>query len=192
MRIASMTLASLVICSACALVAATPTSVQSPIPSPAASASELQPVLLPRGTVVIVKILHGVNSYGQEAGAKLTYEVVQDVVVSGYVFAKAGDVAEGVIQNAQEGRDDLFSTRAANLRVTVDSIFNFCGDKIETDFVRSEFRQRQGLFGSHKDVEIIKGQMYQVPTERAQKVCAEPTTEISVSAPPNALPGDKN
>lgn len=163
----------------------------SPQPLPPASPAQEQ-VLLPEGTIVVVKTRHGINSYGQEAGAKLTYEVAQDVVLNGYVFAKAGDVAEGVIQDAQEGENNLFSQKAANLRVTVDVLYNFCGDKIDMDFVRSEFRQRQGAFGSHKDVEIIKGQMYQVPTERSERVCAERTTETPLPVPSAALPGDKN
>lgn len=149
-------------------------------------------VLVPRGTVVVVKTTHGINSYGEETGAKVVYEVVQDVIVNGYLVAQAGDVAEGVIQNAQAGQDDPFSPRAANLRVSVDTIYNFCGDKIDADFVRSEYRRRQGAFGSHKDVEIIKGQMYQVPTERPQRVCAVRTTAMPLPIPSSALPGDKD
>ena len=163
----------------------------SPTPQTTASAAAEQ-TLVPRGTVIVVKTLHGLNSYGTEAGAKLTYEVVQDVVVNGYLIAQAGDVAEGAIQDAQEGRNDLFSVKAANLRVSVDSVFNFCGDTLRMDFVRSEFRQRQGMFGSHKDVEIVKGQLYQVPTERPQKVCATKTAEQPLPIPTGALPGDKD
>lgn len=159
--------------------------------APSASPATEQ-VLVPRGTVVVVRARHGINSYGAEAGAKLVFEVAQDVVVDGYLIAQAGDVAEGVIENAQEGQDDPFSQRAANLRVSVDTIYNFCGDKIDADFERSEYRRRQGAFGSHKDVEIIKGQMYQVPTERPQKVCAVRTNEMPLPIPSSALPGDKN
>lgn len=167
--------------------------IAAPTPSPSPTLSPSSAVqLVPRGTVIVVKTLHGINSYGEEAGAKLTYEVTQDVVVNGYVVAKTGDVAEGVIQDAAEGRNDFFSVKAANLRVTVDAVYNFCGDKLAMDFVRSEFRQRQGLFGSHKDVEIIKGQMYQVPTERPQRVCAQRTTETPLPIPSNALQGDKS
>lgn len=174
---------------------AVPASGAPPTPSPAptpAAADATATVLLPRGTVVVVKTRHGINSYGQGAGVKVTYEVVQDVIVSGYVVAKAGDAAEGVVESAQEGENNFFSTKAANLRVTVDTIYNFCGDKIDTDFERSEYRQRQGFMGSHKDVEIIKGQMYQVPTERAEKVCAERTTEQPLPIPSGALQGDKS
>jgi hypothetical protein len=159
--------------------------------TPSASPATEQ-VLVPGGTVVVVKTRHGINSYGEEAGAKLLYEVAQDVIVNGYLIAQAGDVAEGVIVSAQAGQDDAFSQRAANLRVSVDTIYNFCGDKLDADFVRSEYRRRQGAFGSHKDVEIIKGQMYQVPTERPQRVCAVRTTEMPLPIPSNALPGDKD
>jgi hypothetical protein len=170
---------------------AAPTAQPSTQPPPSASPIQEQ-VLLPAGTVVVVKTRHGLNSYGEEAGVKVTYEVVQDVVVNGYVFAKAGDIAEGVIESAQAGQNDLFTQRAANLRVSVDTIYNFCGDKIDADFERSEYRRRQGAFGSHKDVEIVKGQMYQVPTERPEKVCAERTTEKTLPVPAGALQGDKN
>jgi hypothetical protein len=68
-----------------ALIASAPMS--SPSPSPAPSASPSAQVLLPRATVVIVKTLHGINSYGQEAGAKLTYEVVQDVLARSRALA---------------------------------------------------------------------------------------------------------
>lgn len=179
------------------VVASTTFPATSAPPSPVPSASPVAPdtsetVLLPRGTVIVVKTRHGINSYGQQSGVKVTYEVVQDVVVNGYVFAKAGDAAEGVIESAQQGENDFFSYKAANLRLSVDTIYNFCGDKIDTDFERSEYRRRQGAFGSHKDVEIIKGQMYQVPTERAERVCAEKTTEQPLPIPSNALQGDKN
>jgi hypothetical protein len=194
LRIATVTLA-LIATAAPALSKGAP----SPAPSPAASSAPqatapaaVEQTLVPRGTVIVVKTLHGINSYGTEAGAKLTYEVVQDVVVDGYLIAQAGDVAEGTIQDAQEGRNDLFSVKAANLRVSVDSVFNFCGDTLRMDFVRSEFRQRQGMFGSHKDVEIVKGQLYQVPTERPQKVCATRTVEQPLPVPTGALAGDKD
>jgi hypothetical protein len=175
-----------------AAVESTPAPLTSSSPAATGSSAPTQEAFVPRGTLVVVKTLHGINSYGEEAGAKVTYEVVQDVIVNGYLVAKAGDIAEGVIQDAQEGRNDLFTVKAANLRVSVDSVFNFCGDTLHMDFVRSEFRQRQGLFGSHKDVEIIKGQMYQVPTERPQKVCAMKTSAQPLPVPAGALAGDKN
>jgi hypothetical protein len=74
------------------------------------------------------------------------------IIGHGFIVAKAGDVAEGEVQDAKAGRDDFWSYKAANLRVSVDRVFNFCGDEIEIDFMRSEYRRRQGILSSHKDV----------------------------------------
>jgi hypothetical protein len=123
--------------------------------------------LVPRGTIVVVQTTRGTNSYGAETGAKVTYTLVQDVIVDGNVVAKTGDVAEGAVQNSEAGT-------------------------IETDFMRSEYRRRQGFLGNHKDVEVVRGQMYQVPTERPQRVCSEPTSEAPQPIPSDALQGDKN
>jgi hypothetical protein len=40
-------------------------------------------------------------------------------------------------------------------------------------------------------VEIIKGQLYQAPTERAQRVCATKTAEVPQPMPSDALKGDQ-
>jgi hypothetical protein len=148
--------------------------------------------LVPRGTIVVVQTTRGTNSYGAETGAKVTYTLVQDVIVDGNLVAKSGDVTEGAVQNSEAGRDDYFTHKAANLRISVDRIYSFCGDTIETDFMRSEYRRRQGFLGNHKDVEVVRGQMYQVPTERPQRVCSEPTSEVPQPIPSDALLGDKN
>jgi hypothetical protein len=156
---------------------------------PAAPSAATQ-ILVPRGTLVVVTTTRGTNSYGDQTGSKLTFTIVQDVIVNGYVVAKAGDVAEGAVSNSQAGRDDFFTQKAANLRISIDRVYNFCGDTLSTDFARSEYRRRQGIMGSHKDVEIIKGQMYQVPTERPQRICAEATTAQPLPIPKEALLGD--
>jgi hypothetical protein len=167
--------------------------------APASSAAPLatpsgvvEPVLVPRGTLLVVRTLHSLKSYGSEAGAKITYEVVQDLIVDGHIIAQAGDVAEGAVQNAQAGESSFFTYKAANLRISVDTVYSWCGDTIHTDFVRSEYRRRQGFLGSNKDVDIVKGQLYQVPTERPQRVCGAKTTEQSLPIPSAALPGDKD
>jgi hypothetical protein len=175
---------------------AVPTSAAAPAAAPPAQGQFPAPpsagtqVLVPRGTLVVVTTNRGTNSYGDQTGSKLTFTLVQDVIVNGYVIAKAGDVAEGAISNSEAGRDDFFTQKAANLRISVDRVYNFCGDTLSTDFTRSEYRRRQGTMGSHKDVEIAKGQMYQVPTERPQRVCAEATTAHPLPIPTEALLGD--
>jgi hypothetical protein len=168
----------------------------SPAPAPSTESQAAGPgnsvrtVLVPRGTLIVVSTNRGINSYGDQTGSKVTFTVAQDVIVDGYVVVKKGDVAEGAVANSQAGRDDFFTQKAANLRLSVDRIFSFCGDTIDGDFQRSEYRRRQGFLGSHKDVEVIKGQLYQVPTERPQRVCAEPTTEQPLPIPSDALLGD--
>lgn len=181
------------------LLAAEPSPSPSQVGVPTASAAEpmstpvgpvSSQILVPRGTAIVVTTNRGINSYGDQTGSKVTYTVVQDVIIDGHVIIKAGDIAEGAVGNSQAGRDDLFSQKAANLRISVDRVYNFCGDTVITDFVRSEYRRRQGVLGSHKDVEIIKGQMYQVLTERPQRICAEVTSAQSLPIPTGALLGD--
>lgn len=168
---------------------ASPPAAATPSPSPAPAT-----VLVPKGTLIVVAVRRSYKSYGASTGTKLTYDVIQDVIVNGFVIAKEGDVAEGEILNAHEGKTNWLTgeTEGANLRISVDKVFNFCGDTIVIDFARSEFRNKQGLFGGKKDVEISKGQKYQVPTERPQKVCAEVTTATPMPVPSDALLGDKN
>ena len=165
-----------------------PASIPSTPPLAAASTSQ---ILVPAGTTIVVATKHGYTSYGASSGTKVLYEVTQDVVVDGYLVAKAGDAAEGSILNAHQGVNNLISVEAANLRVSVEKVFTYCGDTLDMDFQRSEFRQRQGFLGSHKDVEIIKGQKYQVPTERAARVCGTKTDEQAAAVPGDALKSDQ-
>jgi hypothetical protein len=166
-----------------------------PAPAPSGFMSPgTESVLLPKGTLIVVAVRRSYKSYGASTGTKITYDVTQDVIIGGYVVVREGDVAEGEILNAHEGRSNIWTgeTEGANLRISVDKVYNYCGDTIETDFARSEFRNKQGLFGGKKDVEISKGQKYQVPTERPQKVCASRTSALPMPIPSDALEGDKN
>ena len=149
-------------------------------------------VLVPKGTIIVVATRRSYKSYGASTGTKVTYDVSQDVIVDGHLIAKAGDSAVGEILNAHEGKSSIFTSEAANLRLSVDKVFNFCGDTIEMDFARSEYRRRQGAFGSKKDVEVSKGQLYQAPTLRPQKVSATKTDAAPLPIPSDALVGDKD
>ncbi len=165
----------------------------SPISVPSPTATTM-PVVVPKGTMFVVATRRSYKSYGASTGTKVTYDLVQDIIVNGYVVAKTGDAAQGEILNAHEGKAAGFFTSAegANLRLSVDKIFNFCGDTIETDFARSEYRRRQGAFGGKVDLEISKGQQYAVPSERVQKVCGEKTDAQPLPVPDSALMGDKD
>jgi hypothetical protein len=154
------------------------------------SGAQFDTVLIPKDTIVVVRTIQDLNSYSAKTGAKLRYEVLQDVIVNGHVIAKAGDTAQGAVQEGQAGdAAGLFGLgyKAANLRVSVDEVYNFCGDTIHVDFDRSEYRRRQGAFGSNKDVQIVKGQKYAAYTDRVQRLCGEATTEAELPFPSDAL-----
>ena len=148
--------------------------------------------LVPKGTIVVVATRRSYKSYGASTGTKVTYDVVQDVIVNGFVVVREGDSAEGETLNAHEGKDTLFEHSGGNLRLSVDKVFTYCGDSLEMDFARSEFRNRSGMLGGKKDVEVSKGQRYAAPTERAQKVCGMKTTATPLPIPSDALQGDKD
>lgn len=159
----------------------------SPQPATAVGAEPTTPVLVPKDTPLVVRTIEGHNSYSAQTGQRWHYELVADIVVNGYVVARAGDDVEGVVQEAQQGKDDYFSYKAANLRVAVDEVHSFCGDTIHVRFDRSEYRRRQGLFGSNKDVTIVKGQMYVPLVSRAQKVCGVATSATPAPIPAGAI-----
>jgi hypothetical protein len=146
-------------------------------------------VFVPKDTLAVVRTTRAYNSYSAHTGEKIEYELVQDLIVNGYVVAKAGDTAEGMVQEGQAGETGFYGigNKSANLRVSVDVIYNFCGDTIHTDFDRSEYRRRQGMFGSNKDVQIIEGQMYVPVVNRPQRVCGEPTSEAPAPIPSDAI-----
>jgi hypothetical protein len=87
----------------------------------------------------------------------------------------------------------------SDLRVSVERIFNYCGDTISVDFDRSEYRNFRGnwnllmLIGvgfflkPDKDVHIVRGQKYAAFTDRPQRVCALPTNAPDTVPPPDAL-----
>jgi hypothetical protein len=58
-------------------------------------------------------------------------------------------------------------------------------------FIRSEYRRRQGMSGSNKDVQIINGQKYIATTAFPQKVSGQATIEADPPIPNDALAGDK-
>jgi len=153
-----------------------------------AKAANVDPVLVPRGTVIVVTLDNALSSYSAASREPLSYTVAQNVIVNGHIIAKSGDEASGIVLEGQQGsQGGIYGIgwKAANLRVDVESVNNFCGDTIRMHFIRSEYRRRQGIFGSHQDLEVIKGQKYLAQVAHAQKVCGELT-----SAAPQPLPTD--
>jgi hypothetical protein len=169
---------------------------ESPSPGPAVGApqSTTATVFVPKGDVVAIATTEALSSYAASSREPVTFTVLQDVIVNGYLVAKAGDEVDGEVLEAQRGAMgfDGIGYKAADLRISAESIHNYCGDTIKLHFVRSEYRRRQGAFGSKADIEIIDGQKYLAQTAFPQKVCGEPTTEAEPTPPADALPGDKD
>lgn len=164
-------------------------------PPPAAGVPQgTATVFVPKGTVAVVATAEAINSYAASPREPITYTLAQDVVVNGYLIAKAGDEADGQVLEAQQGKTGFYGVgyKAADLRISVDAIHNFCGDTIKLHFIRSEYRRRQGLFGSEKDVQIIDGQKYIALTAYPQRICGQVTTEGNPAVPSDALAGDNN
>ena len=185
--------------------ASQPNSSQTPspetTPSPSASVVDLATpipgmvtVMIPKDEMLVVKTLQSLNSYSAHTGERIRYEIVQDFIVAGYLIAKSGDIAEGSVQEGQSGNAGGFygiGYKAANLRVSIDRVYTFCGSTIELAFDRSEYRRRQGLFGSNKDVTIIKGQEYVPIVDHPQQACAVRTDAAAQPIPGGAIRADK-
>lgn len=150
-------------------------------------------VNLPNNIPLLVETAESINSYSANTGETIKYRVAQDFVVAGYLIAKAGDAAVGAVQEGQQGKAGFYGIgyQAANLRISVDKIYTYCGSTLQVDFDRSEYRRRQGAFGSKKDVGIVKGQKYVPTVDHPQQVCAVKTDEPSLPIPKDALQSDK-
>jgi len=152
-------------------------------------------VVVPKDESIVVRTTQGINSYSAATGEKIRYEIAQDFVVSGYLIAKAGDIAEGQVEEGQKGSSGGpygIGYHAANLRVSVDRVYTFCGSTLELAFDRSEYRRRQGLWGSHQDVEIIKGQKYAASVDHPQTACAVKTDEQPQPIGSDVITSDSN
>jgi len=160
-------------------------------PSSAPSAEPAtQTVLVPADELLVVATTQSINSYNAKQGEKLRFKVVNDFIVNGFLIAKAGDKAVGSVQEGQAGEEGSYfglGYKAANLRISVDKVYTYCGDTLEVDFDRSEYRRRQGAFGSNKDVTIAIGQKYAPYVDHAQKVCGTPTTEEPIAIDDSVL-----
>jgi hypothetical protein len=159
--------------------------------------TNVETVWLPKGTLFPVQTMQSYSSYSAAPGGKIRYELVQDVYANGHLVAMKGDTAEGTVQNAMTGGGFFgINVRGANLRVSVDKVYNFCGDTIAVDFDRSEFRRsRIGIIQpilpitlGDVDVHVIRSQQYVAFADRPQRVCGSPAPHAADVAPSsNAL-----
>lgn len=167
-------------------------------------------VRVPKNTPIVVQTYNAVNSATFRSGERLAYVVTQDVIVNGALIARAGDAAEGVVEDAQQGKKvgvgsvgaamgpagmvagsavNKYASKGANLRVSVTSVRTFCGDAIPLSFVRSEYH-RPKRFGKISTVQIAKGQKYIATVAADTEVCSMPTLRTPSPIPADALHAD--
>ncbi len=152
------------------------TSIPTPAGPPAPSV-----VVVPRGLIIPVATAETYDSSAVQTGEKIRYVILGDVIVNGFVVAHDHDPAEGVVQTAQAGDSGVLGIgrKSANLTVSVDAAYTFCGDTLHLSFDRNQSANQ----ASNRNVQIPSGQMYVAVTDRVQKVCGVPTT-----ATPGPLP----
>jgi hypothetical protein len=139
----------------------------------------------------------GVGAFGsspEQHTVKLA--VAQDVIVDGYVIAKAGDLAEGHYATQSNQTTRAFETNTSQeLTLDIDDVVNFCGDTIHMQFERTFVGGvRSGFlsFGVHgHDAVFGRGSVLEAATDRFEKsICAETTTASPPPLPRNIIAPD--
>lgn len=192
---------------AAALIGASPVAVAqtpppAPVPAPGASSQTgdtQSTIAIPRGVVIPILVTRDVRVGAQGASQeehKVKFAVDQAVIVSGYVIAKPGDLAEGHYDTqTNQTKRQFESSTSQELELDIDDIVNFCGDIIYVAFERTSVGgTRSGFlsFGVHQhDAAFSRGSVLEASTDRTEKhVCAEPTSEVSPPLPKNIIAPD--
>lgn len=168
---------------------------------PTASADDVgaSSVAIPRGTIVPILVTKDIRVGGYGASQeehKMRFTVAQDVVVSGYVVARQGDVADGHFDTQTNVTKRVFSTNTSvELAVDVDDVVNFCGDTIHLVFERTYVggaRAGTMSFGWHShDAVFAKGSVLKASTDRREKgICADKTTQSPLPLPAGIIVPD--
>ena len=170
--------------------------------SPAPPAAPQYPsIYVARGAIVPVNVTKDVRvgAFGSNTEeTKVRFAVAQDVIVDGYVIAKAGDLIEGHYTNLQNVTHRQFETETSQeVTLSIDDAVNFCGDTIHLGFERTFVGGvRSGFlsFGVHAhDAVFRKGLILKTQTDRAERsICAERTSATPRPLPKNmVLPDDQ-
>jgi hypothetical protein len=157
-------------------------------------------ITIPRGTVMYVTVTKDIRVGGAGTNSevhKVKFEVTQDIILNGFVIAKAGDLAEGEYTNQSNVTKRVFSTNESQeVALDVDDIVNFCGDTIHTQFERTFVGGARGgfmSFGVHAhDAVFAKGSVLKAQTDRPQKgICSEATTATPGPVPSPLVVSDE-
>lgn len=130
----------------------------SPLPTPSVVAGQ---IVVPRGTLIRVKIDEELDGYRNLAGSKLHFTVLESVKIGGSDVVQKGDIGIGIIQDGGHGI----------LKISVDKIYTFCGDALDMNF---EFTapDRRRAFARGALSQIHKNTEFEPVTLRLQRVCA--------------------
>ncbi len=167
---------------------------------------------VPKNTPVVVETYNAVNSATFQPGERVAYVVTQDVIVDGVIVVREGDKAQGVVEDAQQGRKARAGTvagvlgpvgavaggaankamsKGANLRISVTDVNTYCGGHLRLSFVRSEYHPPK-RFHKMTAVEIAKGQKYVATVAQETATCGVATTRTPAPIPADALPADNH
>jgi hypothetical protein len=168
---------------------------------PTAAPSPNSPTInVPRRTVIYVTVTKDIRVGGAGTNSeahKVKFEVAQDVILNGYVIAKAGDLAEGEYTNQNNITKRVFSTNESQeVALDIDDIVNFCGDTINVEFERTFVGGARGgfmSFGIHAhDAVFAKGSILKAQTDRPEKnICGEATNAAPGPAPSPLVVSDE-
>lgn len=157
-------------------------------------------IFVPRGIVIPVTVTKDVRvgAFGANDVERRTirFAVSQDVVVDGYVIAKAGDLVEGHYANQQNVTRRTFETTTSQeVTLDIDDAVNFCGDTLHLNFERTFVGgTRSGFlsFGVHgHDAVFRKGLILAAQTDRGDRnVCAQPASAPAKPLPANMVQPD--
>lgn len=161
--------------------------------SAATTTSVARGVMIP---ILVTKDIRVGATGTSEGEHTIKLAVAQDVILNGYVIAKAGDLAEGHYNTQTNQTKRTFENEESmELTLDIDDIVNFCGDTIHTEFERTFVGgARSGFlsFGVHEhDAVFGKGSILAAATDRFEKsVCAAATSATPPPLPHNIIKPD--
>jgi hypothetical protein len=109
-----------------------------------------------------VSIVEELDGYRNLAGSKIHFQVLDPVIVDGATVIEKGDVAVGTIQDGGHG----------TLRISVDQVYNFCGDSVDILFSFTAADRRR-VWSGKAPSQIHQGTVFNAETLHVQKVCAK-------------------
>ncbi len=171
---------------------------QEPPAPPPPPAPNTTSIFVPRGVVVPVTVtkdvrVGGANAATAQQSGKVRFAVTQDVVVDGYIIAKAGDLVEGHYDSATNVTHRTFSTNASQeVVLALDDAVNFAATRCtSTSSVPLSAARAAASYPSAftpTTRSSAKASILRADTDRGEKsVCAAAATEPAKALPANMV-----